>query len=264
MLRALWTSASGMQAQQLHIDTISNNLANVNTIGFKRSRVEFQDLPYQTLTMPGATSSSASGTQVPTGAQVGHGARPVATRKIFSNGNYKQTDVPLDLVIEGKGFFQVIGPDGNLAYTRAGAFKEDSQGRLVTSDGFRLQPNIIIPPEATSTSISPDGTVEAIIPGQNTPQQVGNIQLVRFPNPSGLESIGRGLYKPTASSGQSTTGTPGQNGLGTLLQGFLEMSNVQLVEEMVGLITAQRAYEVNSKGIQAADQMLNTANNLRR
>lgn len=264
MLRALWTSASGMQAQQLNIDTIANNLANVNTIGFKRSRVEFQDLPYQTLTMPGVTSSSTSGTQVPTGAQVGHGSRPVATRKIFAQGNYKQTDVSLDLVIEGKGFFQVIGPDGNLAYTRAGAFKLDSQGRIVTADGFRLQPDIIIPSEATDVSISPDGTVEVITPGQNTPQSVGNIELVRFPNPSGLKSIGKGLLKPTGSSGQTTTGTPGQSGFGTLLQGFLEMSNVQLVEEMVGLITAQRAYEVNSKGIQAADQMLNIANNLRR
>lgn len=264
MIRALWTSASGMQAQQLNIDTIANNLANVNTIGFKRSRVEFQDLPYQTLTMPGVTSSSTAGTQVPTGAQVGHGSRPVATRKIFAQGNYKQTDVPLDVVIEGKGFFEVTGPDGSLAYTRAGAFKMDSQGQLVTSDGFRLQPNIIIPPETTNISISPDGTVEVITPGQTAPQSVGNIQLIKFPNPSGLKSQGRGLFAPTGSSGAKMTGTPGQDGFGTLLQGFLEMSNVQLVEEMVGLITAQRAYEVNSKGIQASDQMLNTANNLRR
>ena len=264
MLRALWTSASGMQAQQLNIDTIANNLANVNTIGFKRSRVEFQDLPYQTFTMPGVTSSSTAGTQVPTGTQVGHGSRAVATRKIFSSGNYKQTDVWSDLVIEGKGFFQVIGPDGNLAYTRAGAFKTDSQGRLVTSDGFRLQPDIIIPSEATYKSISPDGSVEVGMPDQNAPQSVGSIELVRFPNPSGLKSQGRGLFTPTAASGQMITGTPGQSGFGTLLQSFLEMSNVQLVEEMVGLITAQRAYEVNSKGIQAADQMLNTANNLRR
>jgi len=253
-----------MQAQQLNIDTIANNLANVNTIGFKRSRVEFQDLPYQILTMPGITSSSTSGTQVPTGSQVGHGSRPVATRKIFSQGNYKQTEEPLDLVIEGKGFFQVIGPDGNLAYTRAGAFKSDSQGRLVTSDGFILQPPIIIPSEEMYISISPDGTVEITTPDENVPQSVGSIELVRFPNPSGLRNLGRGLFVPTGSSGQIITGTPGQNGFGTLLQGFLEMSNVQLVEEMVGLITAQRAYEVNSKGIQAADQMLNTANNLRR
>jgi len=212
MIRALWTSASGMQAQQLNIDTIANNLANVNTIGFKRSRVEFQDLPYQTLTMPGVTTSSTAGTQVPTGAQVGHGSRPVATRKIFVQGNYKQTEVPLDLVIEGKGFFQVIGPDGNLAYTRAGAFKQDSQGRIVTADGFRLQPDIIIPSEATDVSISPDGTVEIVTPDQNAPQTIGNIELVRFPNPSGLKNMGRGLFSPSGSSGQIITGTPGQNG----------------------------------------------------
>lgn len=264
MIRALWSAASGMLAQELNIDTISNNLANVNTAGFKRNRVDFQDLIYQSFRTAGATS--AAGTQIPTGIQVGHGSRPVATQKIFSQGDFMQTEAPLDIVIEGDGFFQVLLGDGTTAYTRAGSFKQDGQGRIVTSDGFLLQPSITIPPElsAADISISSDGIVEVTLPDTNVPQQIGTIQLAKFANPPGLESIGRNLFVETTASGAAIMGNPGTNGFGTLAQGFLEMSNVKLVEEMVNLIVAQRAYEINSKSIQAADEMLGIANNIRR
>ena len=261
MIRALWSAASGMLAQELNIDTISNNLANVNTTGFKRTRVDFQDLIYQNVRAAGTTASV--GTHIPTGIQVGHGSRPVATQKIFSQGDFQQTENPLDLVIEGDGFFSILRPDGTIAYTRAGAFKKDGQGRVVTSDGFVLQPEITIPAEATSISISSDGTVEVALPNASEPQRVGEIQLTTFSNPAGLESIGRNLFVETVASGAPTQSVPGMDGLGTLMPGFLEMSNVKLVEEMVNLIVAQRAYEISSKSIQAADEMLRIANNLK-
>ncbi|MBE3574419.1 MAG: flagellar basal-body rod protein FlgG [Firmicutes bacterium] len=262
MIRGLWTAASGMIAQQLNIDNIANNLANVNTTGFKKSRVDFQDLIYQTIRVAG--TPVIQGAQVPTGIQLGHGVRPVATQKVFTEGEIKQTDNPLDLLIEGEGFFQVLMPDGTVAYTRDGAFKKDGSGRVVTSDGFALEPELVIPPDATSISIGTDGTVSVMVAGNDQAQQIGQIQLARFVNPAGLSSIGRNLFRPTAASGNPETGTPGLQGLGTLAQNYLEMSNVQVVEEMVNMIVAQRAYEVNSKAIQAADEMLQTANNLRR
>jgi len=262
MIRALYSAASGMNAQELAIDTIANNLANVNTNGFKRVRVDFQDLIYQTLLAPGTTSGA--GTEIPTGIQVGHGSRASSTQRIFSQGEFKQTEAPLDLVIEGEGFFQILNNDGELVYTRAGAFKLDGQGRVVTSDGLLLQPPITIPPDASNISISKDGTVEVTVAGSNQAQQLGVIQLARFSNPAGLEAIGQNLFRPTQSSGQAQVGTPGLDGYGSLLQGFLELSNVKLVEEMVSMIVAQRAYEISSKSIQAADEMLNVANNLRR
>ena len=262
MIRALWSAASGMLAQELNVDTISNNLANVNTAGFKRNRVDFQDLIYQSFRSAGSTA--AAGTQIPTGIQVGHGSRPVATQKIFSQGDFQQTEAPLDMVIEGKGFFGILLPDGTTAYTRAGAFKQDGQGRVVTSDGFLLQPGIAIPTTSTDISISSDGNVEVTLPNTNVPQQIGTIQLAKFANPAGLENIGRNLLVETAASGPAIMGNPGANGFGTLSQGFLEMSNVKLVEEMVNLIVAQRAYEISSKSIQAADEMLGIANNIKR
>ena len=260
MIRALWSAASGMLAQELNIDTISNNLANVNTTGFKRNRVDFQDLIYQNVKAAGSTA--AAGTHIPTGIQVGHGSRPVASQKIFTQGEYQQTEAPLDLVIEGDGFFSILRPDGTSAYTRAGAFKKDGQGRIVTSDGFVLQPEITIPAEG-KISIGSDGTVEVKLSNTNEPQRVGEIQLTSFSNPAGLESIGRNLFVETVASGAPTQNAPGVDGLGTLMQGFLEMSNVKLVEEMVNLIVAQRAYEISSKSIQTADEMLRIANNLK-
>lgn len=262
MIRALYSAASGMNAQELAIDTIANNLANVNTNGFKRVRVDFQDLIYQTLLSPGTTSGA--GTEIPTGIQVGHGSRASSTQRIFSQGEFKQTEAPLDLVIEGEGFFQILNNDGELVYTRAGAFRLDGQGRVVTSDGLLLQPPITIPADASNISISKDGIVEVTLAGSNQAQQLGVIQLARFSNPAGLEAIGQNLFRPTQSSGQAQVGTPGLDGYGSLLQGFLELSNVKLVEEMVSMIVAQRAYEISSKSIQAADEMLNVANNLRR
>jgi flagellar basal-body rod protein FlgG len=249
-----------MQAQQLTLDVISNNLANVQTAGFKRSRVDFQDLVYEMLQAPGA--SSAQGQEIPAGFQVGHGSRAVATQRLFIKGDLQQTGNSLDLAIEGDGFFQIQQPSGDIAYTRAGAFKKDSQGRLVTSDGFTLDPEITLPQNATSVTVGVDGTVSVTIAGQQQPQQVGTIQLARFTNPAGLQSLGRNLFLPSQSSGDATQGTPGQDGLGTLIQGFVESSNVNVVEEMVGLIVTQRAYEINSRAIRTADEMMQTANNL--
>ena len=259
-MRALWTAATGMQAQQMTLDVVTNNLANVQTAGFKRSRVDFQDLVYETLQAPGA--ASAQGQEIPSGFQVGHGSRAVATQRLFVEGDLQQTGNPLDMAIEGEGFFQVQTPSGDTAYTRAGTFKKNSQGQLVTSDGFTVEPAITIPQDALSVTVGVDGTVSFTQPGQAQPQQVGNIQLVRFINPAGLESQGRNLFVPTQASGDPVPGTPGQDGLGTLLQGFVESSNVNVVEEMVGLITSERAYEINSKAIKTADEMMQTANNL--
>lgn len=262
MIRALWTGATGMQAQQLNMDVIANNLANVNTTGFKRGRSDFQDLLYQTLRLAGTASSS--NTKVPTGIQVGHGARTVAVQKIFLQGDFMQTQNELDMTIEGKGFFQIRTPDGETAYTRAGAFKLDNDGRIVTSDGYPLEPEITIPDDTLNITIGPDGTVSVLQAGQTVPSEVGNIELARFPNQAGLKSIGRNLYVETDASGPVTTGTPGQDGYGTIAQGFLEMSNVSVVEEMVNMIVSQRAYEINSKVIQTSDDMLQVANQLKR
>ncbi|SNB47039.1 flagellar basal-body rod protein FlgG [Geobacter sp. DSM 9736] len=262
MIRALWTAASGMQAQQLNIDVVSNNLANVNTNGFKKSRADFQDLMYQNVKTTGAPSTTS--TEIPSGIQIGLGSKAAAVTKVFTPGAINQTGNELDLAIEGDGFFQVQLPDGTTAYSRAGALKRDSQGRVVTSDGYPILPEIVIPNNATKVSIGNDGTVAVTQAGQNNATTVGNIQLATFSNPSGMISLGHNLHQPSDSSGNATTGTPGQNGLGTISQGFLEMSNVSVVEEMVNMIVGQRAYEINSKAVQAADDMLQQANNLRR
>lgn len=261
-MRALWTAGSGMVAQQANIDGISNNLANVNTTGFKKSRTDFQDLMYQTIRQAGAQTGPDS--QVPTGIQMGHGVRQVATQKIYTQGSFQQTGNSLDVAIEGDGFFQIAMPDGSFAYTRDGSFKKDSQGRMVTSDGYPLEPAIQIPDTATEVTISADGRVAATMPGDAEPQEIGNIQLFRFVNPSGLNSIGRNLLQETGASGQPVQVAPGEEGAGTLVQKYLEMSNVQVVEEMVNMIVAQRAYEVNSKAITTADEMLSQAANLKR
>ncbi len=259
-MRALWTAATGMHAQQLTLDVIANNLANVQTGGFKRSRVDFQDLIYQSIQVPGMASSQ--GTEIPSGFQVGHGTRAVSTQRLFIEGDLQPTGNPLDMAIEGEGFFQITQPNGELAYTRAGSFKKDSQGRLVTDDGYLLQPEITIPQDATAVNIGVDGTVSVQQAGVLQPQQVGAVELARFVNPAGLESIGRNLFRPTQSSGDATPGTPGQEGFGTLLQLFVEGSNVSVVEEMVNLIAGQRAYEINSRAIRTADEMMQTANSL--
>ncbi|HHY97496.1 MAG TPA: flagellar basal-body rod protein FlgG [Firmicutes bacterium] len=262
MMRALWSAATGMLAKQLNMDVIANNLANLNTAGFKKSRVDFQDLMYQNLRAPGTTV--AEGAKVPSGIQVGLGTRPAAIQRIFSQGDFVQTENPLDLVIEGDGFFQVLMPDGSIAYTRDGAFKMDSEGRIVTSDGMPIEPELVIPPDAVNITIGSDGTVSVMLAGQEQPNEIGKIEIAKFVNSAGLTSIGRNLFRSTAASGQPMVGTPGLEGFGTISQGFLEMSNVKVVEEMVNMIIAQRAYEVNSKAIQTSDDMLAIANNLKR
>ena len=260
MLRALYSSASGMQSQQMNLDVISNNLANVNTTGFKKSKIEFQDLLYQTARQPGA--EQGGGNQLPTGLQIGHGSMPVATSRIFTTGDMAHTGERLDVAVQGDGFFEVQQPDGSRAYTRDGAFKTASDGRFTTSDGLVLQGGFQpVPAGTTSISISPTG--EVTTSGANGNQNF-RVQLVRFANPAGLESIGRNLYRETGASGTAETGNPGENGYGSLQQGYLEMSNVKVVEEMVNLIIAQRAYEVNAKSVQAADEMMQLSNNLRR
>lgn len=261
MIRSLWIAATGMKAQSTNIDVISNNLANVNTSGFKRSRADFQDLIYQTL-RPSGVSSSAS-TQVPTGIQIGYGTKPVATQKIFIQGDYQATNNELDLAIDGDGFFQIARPNGDVAYTRSGAFKLDSEGRIVSSDGYPLEPEIAIPSDTVSLNIGKDGTISAFLAGETGATELGTIELARFINPAGLNSIGGNLYLVTQSSGDPITGTADQDGLGALSQGYLEMSNVKVVDEMVNMISAQRAYEVNSKSIKAADEMLQIANNVK-
>jgi len=262
MIGALWTAATGMDAQQSNIDVISNNLANVNTTGFKKSKVNYQDIMYQRLREPG--TPNAQGAQIPVGIEIGHGSKVSATQKIFLAGSVQNTENPLDIVIEGDGFLQVLRPDGTIVYTRDGSLKQDSNGRVVTSDGYPIQSEIYIPQDATEISITSDGTVTVRIAGDNEPQQLGQIELARFSNPAGLISIGRNLFEASVASGEPIINYPGAAGYGTIAQGFLEMSNVKVVEEMVNMIAAQRAYEVNSKAIQAADDMLKTANQLRR
>ncbi|MDD5245130.1 MAG: flagellar basal-body rod protein FlgG [Syntrophorhabdaceae bacterium] len=262
MIRALWTAATGMNVQQVNLDVIANNIANVNTNGFKKSRADFQDLMYQTLRVQGTRTDN--GNQVPTGIQIGLGAMLSAVQKIFQQGDYQNTGNELDMAIQGNGFLQVTLPSGDKAYTRSGAMKSDSEGKIVTSDGYLLEPNITIPQKTLNISIESDGTVSALVQGQSSPQQIGKVELATFANPTGLRAIGKNLFVETDASGTPTTGKPGDNGMGTLLQGYLEMSNVNIMQEMINLIIGQRAYEVNSKAIQAADEMLQMANNIRR
>jgi len=262
MIRAMRTAASGMLAQKLNVDNITNNLANVNTTGFKKSKMEFQDVLYQVLRMAGATSQE--GSEVPVALQIGYGAQAVATQRIFSQGDLSQTYNQLDIAIEGDGFIQIDLPDGTQAYTRDGAMKISREGELVTSDGYLLSAAITIPAEAMQVNIGVDGTVSVINAGETEATEVGQILLVKFLNPSGLEGVGRNLYRQTLASGDPIEGIPGQEGLGNIRQGFLELANVETVEEMVNLIVAQRAYEINSKGIQTAEDMLQIANNLKR
>lgn len=259
MLRALYSAATGMQAQQLNVEVISNNIANINTAGFKRRRAQFQDLLYQNLKLAG--SSSTSNTEYPVGLQVGLGSRPVATETIFSQGDYSQTGNPFDLVIQGAGFFQVRLPTGEIAYSRAGAFHLDREGNIVTVDGDPLEPQITIPSDALSVTVGNDGTVSVLQAGQQNAQQVGSIQLANFINPAGLNSIGRNLFLATTASGDPVIATPGQEGLGSVSQGFLEQSNVNIVEEMVSMIISQRAYESTSKVLKTADEMYSQMNN---
>ncbi|RKX29637.1 MAG: flagellar basal body rod protein FlgG [Candidatus Zixiibacteriota bacterium] len=262
MIKAMRTAASGMVAQQMNVDNIANNLANVNTTGFKRSKIEFQDVLYQNYRKAGTTS--ALGSEVPTGLAIGYGARASATSRQFSGGTLSPTGNPLDLAISGDGFFQIQHPNGTIAYTRDGAFKISGDGRIVNADGFFLDPGISIPQDATAISVATDGTVEVMVAGQADPTTVGQIELARFVNPAGLEALGRNLLIATRASGDPLTDIPTQSGLGQVDQGYLEMSNVEVVDEMVNMIVAQRAYEMNSKAIQTADDMSSIANNLKR
>ena len=254
MINSLMISKTGMQAQQMQLDVISNNLANVSTNGFKRATAVFEDLMYQNLRQVGANSSEQA--ELPTGLQVGLGVRTVATSRNFTQGSLQQSDNALDMAINGNGFFQVEMPDGTTAYTRDGSFKADAQGRIVTNSGFPLTAGITIPAQAQSITVSSDGVVTIKMPGNAAPQQVGVIELASFINPAGLEPMGQNLYAETAASGQPSGGTAGTNGLGTVMQGFLETSNVNVVQELVSMIQTQRAYEMNSKAIQTSDQML--------
>jgi flagellar basal-body rod protein FlgG len=260
MLRALYSAATGMESQQLNLDVISNNLANVNTTGYKKSKIEFQDLLYENIRSPGA--EQGSGTELPTGLQIGHGTRAVATTRVFTEGELTQTGERLDVAIQGDGFFQVTMPDGTLAYTRDGSLKTNSQGQITTSDGLTVQNGFQpIPAGTTAVNISSNGQVTTT--GSNGTQNF-QVTLVRFANPAGLQNIGRNLYLETTASGTPETGNPDENGFGSLQQGYVEMSNVSVVQEMVNMIVAQRAYEVNSKAVQAADEMMQQSDNLRR
>jgi len=262
MIRALYSAASGMEAQQTNVDNIANNLANANTNGYKTRRAQFQDLLYQSMVQPGAASGAA--TTVPTGLQLGLGTKPSSNEIIFTQGNFAATSNPLDVVIQGNGFFQILQGNGQLAYTRDGSFQLDKDGSLVTANGNLLQPQITIPPTAQSITIAADGTVSYTLSGQTAAQKAGQIQIAGFQNPAGLNSLGSNLYQPTDASGTPTVGNPGgQEGLGTLLQGYQEQSNVSIVQEFINLITAQRAYEANSKVVKAADDMYQQVNNLK-
>ncbi len=261
MLRGLFTAAAGMQGMSFMVDTIANNLANANTFGYKRTSVDFQDLLYQTIKPAG--SSAYQGIELPTGIQIGHGVRVAGTRRVFNEGSLRNTENPLDVAILGKkGFFQVTLPDNTTGYTRDGAFSLDQAGNMVTSDGLRMEPTIQIPPDAIAISISAEGIVSVVQPG-NITSQVGQIQLASFVNPAGLSALGNNLFAETEASGPPVTSNPGQDGLGTLEQGFLENSNVSVAEELVNLITAQRAFEVNSRAVRTGDEMIQTAVNLK-
>jgi flagellar basal-body rod protein FlgG len=261
MIRALYSAASGMTAQQLNVDNIANNLANANTVGYKSRRAQFQDLLYQSMVQPGSSASQT--TLVPAGLQLGLGTRAASNEVIFQQGNFSSTSNPLDLVIQGNGFFQIKQANGDLAYTRAGTFQLDANGNIVTSNGSQLIPQITIPPAAQSINIANDGTVSYTLPNQTAAQVAGQITLALFQNPAGLNSIGQSLYTPTEASGEAVVGPPGSSdGLGTLMQGYVEQSNVSVVDEFINLITAQRAYEANSKVVKAADDMYQQVNNL--
>ena len=254
MIRSLWIAKTGLDAQQTQMDVIANNLANVSTSGYKRSRAVFEDLLYQTMRQPGAQSSQQ--TQLPSGLQVGTGVRPVATERIFTQGNLQQTSNDKDVAIQGAGFFQVLLPDGTTAYTRDGSFQVDSRGQLVTSSGFAVQPAVTIPADAKNIAVGRDGVISVTLAGTSAPTQVGELQLATFINPAGLEAKGENLYVETSASGSPNTNTPGTNGAGLLAQGYVETSNVNVAEELVNMIQTQRAYEINSKAITTADQML--------
>ena len=262
MVRSLWTAATGMHAQQLNMDNIANNLANVNTTGFKKGRILFQDLLYQDLKPAG--SVTAAGINHPTGIQIGMGTTAVSIEKIHSDGNYIQTYNALDVKIEGDGYFQVQLPDGNIGYTRAGSFKIDANGDVVTPEGYLLEPGINIPEDATQLSISADGIWSVVLPGDQEETELGQIEIARFINPAGLNAMGENLYLATGASGAAQVGIPSEDGFGSLKQNFLESSNVNMVEEMVNMITGQRAYEMNSKSIQTSDEMLQTVATLKR
>ncbi len=263
MVRSLYTAATGMQAQQLFMDTISHNLSNVNTTGFKRSKVEFQDLMYQTLKEPGVKNQE--GEMAPVGIEVGLGVKSGSTQKLFEQGSLNQTGNSLDVAIQGNGFFQITMPDGTIAYSRDGSFKKTADGTIVTSDGYPVSPQINIPQGADQLGIdSATGKITVIMPGQTTSTELGQMELARFVNPAGLKSIGDNLYTETEASGQPIIGAPSEEGMGTLSQGYLESSNVQIVDEMVNMISAQRAYEIVSKSIQVSDEMMQIANSLKR
>ncbi len=254
MDQALWIAKTGLDAQQTRMSVVAHNLANVNTTGFKRGRASFEDLMYQTVRQPGAATAESS--ELPSGLMLGTGVRVVSTEKEFAQGNLIQTENSLDVAIQGRGLFEILLPDGSTAYTRDGSFKMNSQGQFVTSNGYELQPAITVPAETQSLTIGSDGTVSALVAGQTSPQQIGSLQLTDFINPLGLQPIGENLFKETLSSGTPQTGTPGLTGLGSLVQGSLESSNVNVVEELVNMIETQRAYEMNSKAISTVDQML--------
>jgi flagellar basal-body rod protein FlgG len=254
MINSLWISKTGMEAQQTQLDVISNNLANVSTNGFKRAHAVFEDLMYQNLRQVGSSTSEQS--TLPTGLQVGLGVRTVATARNFSQGSLQQTGNNLDVAIQGNGFFQLTMPDGTIGYTRDGSFQIDNQGRIVNSGGLPLSGGITVPANATAISVAADGTVSATIPGNTAPQSIGTITLASFVNPAGLEPKGQNIYAESAASGQPNAGTAGANGLGSLMQGYVETSNVNVVQELVSMIQTQRAYEMNSKAIQTSDQML--------
>ena len=254
MIRSLWIARTGMDAHQTQLDVITNNLANVSTNGFKRARAVFEDLLYQTMRQPGALNTQQN--TIPSGLQIGTGVRPVATERIHTQGNIQQTGGTLDVAIQGEGFFQIQMPDGTLSYTRDGAFQKDAQGVMVTSSGFPVQPQITIPADAVTVTVGRDGVVSVLQAGQNAPTQIGQLQLATFVNTGGLQSVGENLFVETASSGVPTPNTPGTNGAGLLNQGFVETSNVNVVEELVNMIQTQRAYEINSRAIQTSDQML--------
>jgi flagellar basal-body rod protein FlgG len=262
MIRALFSAASGMNAQQTNVENIANNIANANTAGFKSRRAQFQDLLYQNLIQPGAAATQQS--VVPTGLQLGLGTRAVSNEVIFTQGDFSETDNPLDLVIQGNGFFQVLQPSGQIAYTKAGTFHLNNTGQIVDPNGNLLDPPITVPQNALSLTIGSDGTVSYTLPGQSAAQQAGQIQLANFANPSGLNSLGQSLFAQTDASGSPIVGPPGgSDGLGTLMQGYLEQSNVSIVQEFVNLIVSQRAYEANSKVVKAADDMYQQVNNLK-
>lgn len=261
MIRALYSAASGMAAQQMNVDNIANNLANANTNGFKMRRTQFQDLLYQSFVQPGAAAGSQ--TTVPSGLQIGLGTRPASNEVILSQGSFQETDNPLDLAIQGKGFFQVQLPNGEVAYTRDGGFQLDRNGNIVTANGNPIEPAITIPSQAQSITIAADGTVSYTQPGQTASQVAGQIQLANFANPAGLNSIGQNSFQPTDASGVPTVGNPGgQEGNGTLMQGYTEGSNVSVVEEFINMIVSQRAYEANSKVVKTADEMYQMVNNV--